>query len=216
MQLAAFTTDHFPLGHAAMQVNEGLPAYIVSALERRYGGLQGKTVGILGMAFKADRDDTRASLSYKLRKLLSWAGARVLATDPYVERSPARVARVRRSSETDVLVLGAPHKTLSRPRTSAARTSSTSGARSAGASSSVRDPRHRRRRVHRRLPRRGAARGRATTVVGLDNFSRSTAPVAKSYDDHPALPIRRGRRQGRGTHARARGGLRPLRRRARR
>ena len=48
MQLAAFTADHFPLGQAAMQVNEGLPAYIVSALERRYGGLQGKTVGILG------------------------------------------------------------------------------------------------------------------------------------------------------------------------
>src|SRR5439155_21275891 len=53
MQLAAFTTDHFPLGQAAMQVNEGLPAYIVSALERRYDGLQGKTVGVLGMAFMA-------------------------------------------------------------------------------------------------------------------------------------------------------------------
>ena len=37
MQLAAFTADHFPMGQAAMQVNEGLPAYIVSALERRYG-----------------------------------------------------------------------------------------------------------------------------------------------------------------------------------
>ena len=63
MQLAAFTSDHFPMGQAAMQVNEGLPAYIVSALERRYGGLQGKTVGILGMAFKAESDDARASLS---------------------------------------------------------------------------------------------------------------------------------------------------------
>ena len=29
MQLAAFTSDHFPMGQAAMQVNEGLPAYIV-------------------------------------------------------------------------------------------------------------------------------------------------------------------------------------------
>ena len=62
MQLAAFTSDHFPMGQAAMQVNEGLPAYIVAALERRYGGLQGKTVGILGMAFKSESDDTRASL----------------------------------------------------------------------------------------------------------------------------------------------------------
>ena len=65
-----------------MQVNEGLPAYIVSALQRRYGALDGKTVGILGMAFKAESDDTRASLSYKLRKLLAWAGAGSCAPIP--------------------------------------------------------------------------------------------------------------------------------------
>ena len=45
MQLAAFTSDHFPLGQAAMQINEGMPAYIVSALERRHGTLRGRTVG---------------------------------------------------------------------------------------------------------------------------------------------------------------------------
>jgi UDP-N-acetyl-D-mannosaminuronic acid dehydrogenase len=109
MQLAAFTTDHFPLGQSAMQVNEGLPAYIVSALERRYGGLSGKTIGILGMAFKAESDDPRASLSYKLRKLLAWAGARVLATDPYVvdERLVTLDCVVQ---ESDIIVLAAPHR----------------------------------------------------------------------------------------------------------
>ena len=109
MQLAAFTSDHFPMGQAAMQVNEGLPAYIVSALERRYDGLAGKTVGILGMAFKAESDDPRASLSFKLRKLLSWAGARVLATDPYV-RDDRLVPLDEVLRDSDVLVLGAPHK----------------------------------------------------------------------------------------------------------
>ena len=109
MQLAAFTTDHFPMGQAAMQVNEGLPAYIVAALERRYDGLKGKTVGILGMAFKAESDDTRASLSYKLRKLLSWAGARVLATDPYVD-DDRLVTLDCVLQESDILVLGAPHR----------------------------------------------------------------------------------------------------------
>ncbi len=109
MQLAAFTSDHFPLGQAAMQVNEGLPAYIVSALERRYGGLKGKTVGILGMAFKSESDDTRASLSYKLRKLLAWAGARVLATDPYVT-DDRLVSLECVLDESDILILGAPHK----------------------------------------------------------------------------------------------------------
>ncbi len=109
MQLAAFTSDHFPLGQAAMQVNEGLPAYIVSSLERRYGGLSGKTVGVLGMAFKAESDDTRASLSYKLRKLLSWAGATVVCTDPYVndERLTTLECVLR---ESDILVLGVPHE----------------------------------------------------------------------------------------------------------
>jgi UDP-N-acetyl-D-mannosaminuronic acid dehydrogenase len=109
MQLAAYTSDHFPLGQAAMQVNEGLPAYIVSALERRYGGLAGKCVGILGMAFKAESDDPRASLSYKLRKLLRWAGAEVLATDPYVD-DDRLVSMDRVLAESDILVLGAPHK----------------------------------------------------------------------------------------------------------
>ena len=91
-----------------MQVNEGLPAYIVSAMERRYGTLRGKTIGILGMAFKAESDDTRASLSYKLRKLLSWAGATVLCTDPYVEDSRL-VALDQVLAESEILVLGAPH-----------------------------------------------------------------------------------------------------------
>lgn len=109
MQLAAFTADHFPMGMAAMQVNEGLPAYIVTALERRYGGLHGKTVGILGMAFKAESDDARASLSYKLRKLLSWAGARVLATDPYVV-DDRLVSLECVLQESDILILGAPHR----------------------------------------------------------------------------------------------------------
>ncbi len=109
MQLAAFTSDHFPMGQAAMQINEGMPAYIVSALERRHGTLRGKTVGILGMAFKAESDDIRASLSFKLRKLLGWAGATVLATDPYVV-DERLVPLEQVLAESDILVIGAPHR----------------------------------------------------------------------------------------------------------
>jgi UDP-N-acetyl-D-mannosaminuronic acid dehydrogenase len=109
MQLAAFTADHFPIGQAAMQVNEGMPAYIVSALERKHGSLRGLTVGILGMAFKAESDDIRSSLSFKLRKLLGWAGATVMATDPYVVDNRL-VALETVLAEADILVIGAPHK----------------------------------------------------------------------------------------------------------
>ena len=128
MQLAAFTSDHFPLGQAAMQINEGMPAYIVSALERRYGGLRGRTIGILGMAFKAESDDIRASLSYKLRKLLEWAGARVLCTDPYVDDERLITARGRPRGQRDHRHRR-PAPRISRRSISAAARSSTSGAR---------------------------------------------------------------------------------------
>lgn len=109
MQLAAFTSDHFPLGQSAMQINEGLPAYVVGAMERRYGSLRGRSVGILGMAFKAESDDVRSSLSYKLRKLLAWQGARVLCTDPYV-RDDRLVSLAEVLDRAEILVLGAPHR----------------------------------------------------------------------------------------------------------
>ncbi len=108
MQLAAFTTDHFPLGQAAVQVNEGLPGFIVDRMRLRYGDLAGRRIGILGMAFKADSDDPRASLSYKLRKLLIWAGATVLATDPYVA-DDRLVSLDSVLTGSEILVLGAPH-----------------------------------------------------------------------------------------------------------
>lgn len=159
MQLSAFTSDHFPMGQAAMQVNEGLPAYIVSALERRYGGLQGKTVGILGMAFKAESDDTRASLSYKLRKLLGWAGARVVCTDPYVVDDRLTTLECV-LQESDVLILGAPHKPYRNLHIGGKDVVDVWGALGGGSDSSA-HPRHRRRRVHQRLPRPRAARGRS-------------------------------------------------------
>jgi UDP-N-acetyl-D-mannosaminuronic acid dehydrogenase len=109
MQLAAFTSDHFPLGQAAMQINEGMPAYIVSALERRHGSLRGRSIGILGMAFKAESDDIRASLSFKLRKLLEWAGARVLCADPYVD-DERLIPLEDVLAGSEILVIGAPHR----------------------------------------------------------------------------------------------------------
>lgn len=108
MQLAAFTSDHFPMGQSAMQINEGLPAYLVSSMQRRFGDLRDRRVGILGMAFKADSDDTRASLSYKLRKLLVWAGAEVLITDPHV-RDDHLLPLDDVLDRSEILVVGAAH-----------------------------------------------------------------------------------------------------------
>ncbi len=92
-----------------MQVNEGLPAYLVASMQRRFGDLRDRRIGILGMAFKADSDDTRASLSYKLRKLLGWAGAEVLATDPYV-RDDQLLPLEEVLERSEILIVGAAHK----------------------------------------------------------------------------------------------------------
>ncbi len=53
MQLAAFNNNNFALGQASMQINEGLPLYLVSRMAARYD-LDSMTVGILGMAFKGE------------------------------------------------------------------------------------------------------------------------------------------------------------------
>jgi UDP-N-acetyl-D-mannosaminuronic acid dehydrogenase len=108
-QLAAFNNNNFHLGQASMMINEGLPLYLVSRMERRYD-LTGLTIGILGMAFKGDSDDTRSSLSYKLKRILRFKAKAVLCTDPHVTSDPDLVPLDRVLREADLLVVGAPHR----------------------------------------------------------------------------------------------------------
>lgn len=108
MQLAAFTGNNFPLGNAAMLVNEGQPNFIVDRLKLKYN-LEEMTVGILGMAFKGESDDSRSSLAYKLKRILKFNAKEVLCTDPYVlDDSLTDFDTVLRRS--DLLIIGAPHK----------------------------------------------------------------------------------------------------------
>ena len=109
MQLAAFNNNNFVLGHAAMMVNEGLPLYIVSRLERSYP-LGNMTVGLLGMSFKAESDDIRSSLSYKLKRLLRFKAKDVLCHDPYVTVDPTLLPLETVAEGSDLLILSTPHK----------------------------------------------------------------------------------------------------------
>jgi UDP-N-acetyl-D-mannosaminuronic acid dehydrogenase len=107
MQLAAFSQNSFVLGHAAMLINEGLPAHLVQQAKMQ-APLTGKTAGILGMTFKAESDDTRDSLSFKLRKLLTLECRRVLCHDPHLDGADiAPLDRV--LAEADVLFVATPH-----------------------------------------------------------------------------------------------------------
>ena len=108
MQLAAAYNNNFWLGHAAMLVNEGLPSFIVRRLKEEHD-LSQMTVGILGMAFKADSDDPRESLSYKLRKALEYEAAETLCTDVYID-DPSFVSLDEVLERADLVVVGAPHR----------------------------------------------------------------------------------------------------------
>jgi UDP-N-acetyl-D-mannosaminuronic acid dehydrogenase len=108
MQLAAFSNNNFFLGHAAMLINEGLPNYIVQRLKQEVN-LREKNVGILGMAFKANSDDERDSLSFKLKKVLEIESQKVYCTDPYVKREYF-VAAEALVKICDVIIVAAPHK----------------------------------------------------------------------------------------------------------
>lgn len=107
LQLSAFSGNNFFLGHSAMLINEGLPNFIVTQLRQQHK-LREKVVAVLGMAFKSESDDTRESLSYKLRKLLIVEAKDVLCTDPYVVDS--RLVKLEEAVEkADIIILGAPH-----------------------------------------------------------------------------------------------------------
>jgi UDP-N-acetyl-D-mannosaminuronic acid dehydrogenase len=108
MQMSSFNNNRFFLGHAAMLVNEGLPQFIVNRMKQRWPDLSEKTVGILGMAFKAESDDARESLSYKLKKILSLNARSVLTCDPYVKDSTL-LPEAEVLQRSDLFVIAAPH-----------------------------------------------------------------------------------------------------------
>jgi UDP-N-acetyl-D-mannosaminuronic acid dehydrogenase len=108
MQLAAFNNNNFTLGHTAMTINEGMPLYLVHKLEERHD-LSELTVGILGMGFKAESDDIRSSLSYKLRRILKFKAGDVLCTDPYVKVDPTLLPLDEVVRRSDLLIIATPH-----------------------------------------------------------------------------------------------------------
>lgn len=67
-----------------IQVNEKRPSILVEIAESVLGDLWGKTITILGLAFKPDTDDTRASSSWTVINELGEKGVKIRAFDPLV------------------------------------------------------------------------------------------------------------------------------------
>jgi UDPglucose 6-dehydrogenase len=77
--------------HAAMSVNYDRRKTLIHHLDQLLGGLSGKTVGLLGLAFKPNTDDMREAPSIEIAEALISAGASVRAYDP-VAMENARVS----------------------------------------------------------------------------------------------------------------------------
>jgi UDP-N-acetyl-D-mannosaminuronic acid dehydrogenase len=108
MQLSAYARNRFGLGHAALLINEGLVLHVIDDLKNRFD-LAKTTIGLLGMAFKAESDDTRASLSYKFKNMLTGEARAVLTTDPFVTTDPHLLPLADVIERSDLLILCAPH-----------------------------------------------------------------------------------------------------------
>ncbi|MCX6389523.1 MAG: UDP-glucose/GDP-mannose dehydrogenase family protein, partial [Solirubrobacterales bacterium] len=81
-QLAGNSGYHFQLLNAVIEVNELQKRRVIGKLEQGLGGLVGKRVALLGLAFKPDTDDMREASSLVLAGRLKAAGAEVVVYDP--------------------------------------------------------------------------------------------------------------------------------------
>src|SRR5712691_11609072 len=81
-QLASNSGYHFQLLNAVIEVNELQKRRVIQKLEKHVGKLRGKTVALLGLAFKPNTDDMREAPSLVLASRLLAEGAEVRAWDP--------------------------------------------------------------------------------------------------------------------------------------
>src|SRR6476659_4394547 len=86
--LAGNSGYHFQLVSAVIEVNELQKRRVVTKLQRRLGSLRGKTIALLGLAFKPNTDDMREAPSLVLAARLRSEGAHVRAWDPLVTGHP--------------------------------------------------------------------------------------------------------------------------------
>ena len=108
-QLLAFGQNQFQIGNAAILANEGLALRLV-AIAEEVVDLSKSTVGVLGMAFKAENDDIRSSLSYRVRKMLQLKALRVVSSDPYVTNDSTLISESTLLAESDIIIVCTPHE----------------------------------------------------------------------------------------------------------
>jgi len=81
-RMAEIKGSHPQLLRAVMDINKDRRAMAVQHLDEMLGGFKGKTIGLLGLAFKPNTDDMRDAPAVDIAKAVMQGGARVRAYDP--------------------------------------------------------------------------------------------------------------------------------------
>ncbi|MDY7094354.1 MAG: UDP-glucose/GDP-mannose dehydrogenase family protein [Acidobacteriota bacterium] len=81
-QIARDHDQQFHIIEAVLDVNQATTLRMVDKIRQAVGGLEGKTLGLLGLSFKPDTDDIRESPALVVAEALQKGGARVRAYDP--------------------------------------------------------------------------------------------------------------------------------------
>ncbi len=109
-QLNAFLKNSFTLGKEATKINQTLPIEIYKKLKKKFGRkLTKKKIGILGVAFKPDIDDTRDSLSLDLYNYLKKKKLKIFMSDDFVDIK-SKINKNMLIKNSDIIILGTPHK----------------------------------------------------------------------------------------------------------
>src|ERR1700759_4942278 len=93
-QLAGNSGYHFQLLNAVIEVNELQKRRVIAKLQKHLGSLVGRTITLLGLAFKPNTDDMREATSLVLSARLQADGAKVRAYDPVAEAEARNMPQV--------------------------------------------------------------------------------------------------------------------------
>ena len=108
MQLSAFYKGNFELGLASMKVNQSMVDLIIKKI-KKVKNFKKKTIGVLGVTFKAETDDIRDSLSIELIKKIKKNKLKVIYSDIYYNDANCYETKSL-IKKSDIIILGAPHK----------------------------------------------------------------------------------------------------------
>lgn len=98
-QIARSQGHYFALLKAVIEVNNVQKERFVDKMRQAIGGFRGKTIGVLGLAFKPNTDDVREAPSLRIIPILLDEGAKVKAYDPIAGKNALAMLGERESFE---------------------------------------------------------------------------------------------------------------------